>query len=270
MHKDTSDFFQSLFAGGAAGFSVDVALYPLDTLKTRLQSSVGFRQAGGFRHIYSGLGAAALGSAPNAAVFFCTYETAKKWMIKRDPNGYEFIHHALCASLGEVMACLIRVPAEVVKQRRQAGISSSSLKIFKDCFKEGIFGPYRGYWSTLLREIPFSFIQYPLWELFKKKVVNSHGKIESWQSAACGAMAGGIAAAMTTPLDVAKTRIMLAKQGSKQAQGKVLYVIIQVYSTKGVQGLFAGMVPRSLWMSLGGFIYFGVYELSRELFQEFI
>ena len=57
-----------------AGTSVDVALFPIDTLKTRLQSPQGFLQAGGFRGIYNGLGAAALGSAPGAALFFSTYE----------------------------------------------------------------------------------------------------------------------------------------------------------------------------------------------------
>ena len=41
-----------------------MTLFPLDTLKTRLQSAQGFWKAGGFRGIYSGLGSAALGSAP--------------------------------------------------------------------------------------------------------------------------------------------------------------------------------------------------------------
>lgn len=51
-------------AGAAAGTSVDVALFPLDTIKTRLQSQQGFRAAGGFRGIYSGLLSVTLGSAP--------------------------------------------------------------------------------------------------------------------------------------------------------------------------------------------------------------
>ena len=48
-----------------AGLSVDITLFPIDTVKTRLQSPQGFAKAGGFRGIYSGLGSAAVGSMPS-------------------------------------------------------------------------------------------------------------------------------------------------------------------------------------------------------------
>ena len=70
-------FTHALVAGGVAGTTVDLTLFPLDTLKTRLQSSEGFFASGGFRGIYRGVGSAALGSAPGAAFFFCTYEATK-------------------------------------------------------------------------------------------------------------------------------------------------------------------------------------------------
>ena len=66
-----SSFMTSLKSGGMAGMAVDISLFPLDTIKTRLQSKQGFWKSGGFRNIYSGLGPAAAGSAPNAAIFFC-------------------------------------------------------------------------------------------------------------------------------------------------------------------------------------------------------
>ncbi len=73
-----TSFATALVAGGCAGTSVDVALFPIDTLKTRMQSPQGFIKAGGFRGIYNGLGAAAVGSAPGAALFFSSYEVSER------------------------------------------------------------------------------------------------------------------------------------------------------------------------------------------------
>ena len=49
-----------------------------------MQSPQGFLKAGGFRGIYNGLGAAAAGSAPGAALFFSTYEVRNQ--TKKDPH----------------------------------------------------------------------------------------------------------------------------------------------------------------------------------------
>jgi len=51
-------------AGGLAGTSVDLLFFPIDTVKTRLQSSQGFLKAGGFKGIYNGVGSVIVGSAP--------------------------------------------------------------------------------------------------------------------------------------------------------------------------------------------------------------
>eukprot|EP01052_Picozoa_sp_SAG31_P037000 SAG31_NODE_4702_length_3022_cov_6.121108_2_plen_129_part_00 len=116
----------------AAGLSVDVALFPIDTLKTRLQAPQGFVKAGGFRGIYDGLGAAAAGSMPGAALFFCTYDTTRHMLGSRHADGKATAFDAvLAASVGEVAACLVRVPTENVKQKIQAGM----FKDTKSCVK---------------------------------------------------------------------------------------------------------------------------------------
>ncbi|XP_053234267.1 S-adenosylmethionine mitochondrial carrier protein isoform X1 [Podarcis raffonei] len=189
---DRGDFLVSLTAGGLAGVCVDLILFPLDTVKTRLQSPQGFKKAGGFRGIYAGVPSTAVGSFPNAAAFFATYEFTKA-TLRKDASPYlSPLTHMLAASLGEVVACLIRVPSEVVKQRAQVSPSSSTLRILTNTVcEEGILGLYRGYKSTVLREIPFSLVQFPLWESLKDLWSWKQGHVvDSWQSAVCGAFAG--------------------------------------------------------------------------------
>lgn len=260
MEKQDGYFISALLAGGTAGTSVDLALFPLDTIKTRLQSAQGFWKAGGFHGIYSGLGSVALGSAPTAALFFVTYESVKHFAgghMSENPAV-----HMVAASAGEVGACLIRVPVEVVKQRAQAKQHRSSLQVFKAALaSEGIGGLYRGYLSTVIREIPFSFIQFPVWEFLKARWSNVQGHtVEPWQSSICGAIAGCSAAGITTPLDVAKTRIMLAEKDCTLSSGRIGHALQVVYNERGIKGLFSGVLPRMLWISIGGAIFLGVYD----------
>ena len=168
--KETS-FLVALISGGFAGTTCDVALYPLDTIKTRMQSSAGFMKAGGFSGIYRGLSAAAVGSAPGAALFFSTYEKMKQALHNSESTKSlpTPVIHMTAASCGEIMACLVRVPTEVIKQRMQAGMHKNAMATMANILTNegGFMGLYKGYSITIMREIPFSFIQFPLYELAK-------------------------------------------------------------------------------------------------------
>lgn len=255
----------ALIAGGCAGTSVDVTLFPIDTIKTRCQAKEGFFKAGGFSGIYRGLGAAAIGSAPGAALFFSTYESVKPLATRVLTEDRPVAVQGFAASTGECMACLARVPTEVVKQRLQTGqYNSLSEAASKISSSEGIAGFYRGYFTTVSREIPFALIQFPLWERLKKEIATWQGRETSpWQGALCGSLSGGFAAAITTPLDVAKTRIMLG-----QSDAGFVGTIQKVFQNEGFGAIFSGVAPRTFWISLGGFVFFGAYEQSVVLMRK--
>mgnify|MGYP001564586337 CR=1 FL=1 len=65
-------------------------------------------------------------------------------------------------------------------------------------------------------QIPFTCIQFPMYERFKLILARrrtASGEVRdlaATDAAMCGSVAGGIAAGITTPLDVCKTRIMLS------------------------------------------------------------
>ncbi|KAF9046138.1 mitochondrial carrier domain-containing protein [Panaeolus papilionaceus] len=259
-------FLQSLMAGGLAGTSVDLLFFPIDTVKTRLQSSQGFIKAGGFSGVYKGVGSVVVGSAPGAAVFFSTYEFMKKTLPL--PENMASVNHMMSASVAEVAACMVRVPTEVIKTRMQTSSygaqGSSSLSAFKLVLKqEGIPGFYRGFGITVMREIPFTSLQFPLYEYLKLQLSKKLNRkpLYAHEAAVCGSIAGGVAAAFTTPLDVLKTRVMLDMRDSTKEKIPSLPARFRaIYLTEGPKALFAGVIPRTLWISAGGAVFLGMYE----------
>lgn len=55
-----------------------------------------------------------------------------------------------------------------------------------------ILGFYAGFLSLLLREIPFSSIQFPIYEFMKKRTLEKHKTIGFWQSGWNGLVAAVI------------------------------------------------------------------------------
>lgn len=259
-------------SGALAGLSVDVALFPIDTIKTRLQSPAGFWSSGGFSRIYLGIGSTFSGSAPSAALFFLTYESSRR-MLEGRTN--ETTRNMLAASTAETIACLVRVPVEVVKQRAQAYQLASVIVLRETIKNSGLAGLYRGYGITIAREIPFSLIQFPLWEAMRAGLREYLGldHLHAHHSMACGSLAGGVAAFLTTPLDVAKTNIMLHDFGDQRldntSRSTYRTILSQIYRSKGVAGLFAGALPRVIWISVGGAIFLGGYEQISLLISRF-
>jgi len=269
----TVSFWKALVSGGIAGTTVDVALFPLDTIKTRLQSPQGFLKSGGFKGVYKGLGAAALGSAPGASLFFSTYEFMKQELGPRKLLPESGVH-MVAASVGEIMACLVRVPTEVVKQRMQAGLTPSMISTIQSVMAtDGVSGLYKGFGITLMREIPFSLVQFPLYEKMKSSIASMTGRpAQSHESAICGSISGGIAAAVTTPLDVIKTRLMLGADAKgvpyKNAFDTFVRVVAEGETAQGsTRVLFSGVGPRVMWISIGGFVFFGAYEKAKYLLK---
>lgn len=231
-----------------------------------------------------------------ASVFFVTYETLKTQLSKAlypesasNAVGESPAVHMMAGSAAEVAACMIRVPTEVVKSRQQTsayGRVSTFRALQLAASEEGIRGLYRGFFSTILREIPFTCIQFPLFEFLKRQMAKHTPTLSGarrqdaawWQSALSGSIAGSIAAALTTPLDVIKTRIMLARARSESASTaadaarakqdtRILTILRTVVQQGGVRGLFAGVVPRTMWIGLGGAVFLGTFDAAAKTLQ---
>jgi len=108
---EKNSFLVSLLSGAAAGTGVDIILFPLDTIKTRLQSKLGFWSSGGFRGIYNGLPSTLLGSAPTAALFLNVYDKTKIKLEKSvESHGLSSVQNQIiAANFGEIVFLFITI-----------------------------------------------------------------------------------------------------------------------------------------------------------------
>ncbi|KAK2626963.1 hypothetical protein QTJ16_004138 [Diplocarpon rosae] len=316
-----------LLAGGFAAFTVDLLVYPLDTLKTRYQSpdyqkiyfdasKNAIKRKVLFRGLYQGVGSVILITIPSSGAFFTTYEALKTGLTKVTTSSsgsslvpQPFINSAASAS-AELVSCFILTPAEVLKQNAQMILKPTSKLSVKTAFQPSVTLQalkqfkrpsqlFRGYTALAARNLPFTAMQFPMFEHLKESIkayrrqngTFSGGFTETALVTAVSAgSAGSVAAVITTPVDIVKTRIMLSAAGESfgaEAKKEVekakekgysldklakekgvarksgFVVAKEIVGENGVKGLFRGGILRAAWTALGSGLYLGVYESGR-------
>ncbi|KAJ7945316.1 S-adenosylmethionine carrier 1, chloroplastic/mitochondrial [Quillaja saponaria] len=265
------DFFRILFegviAGGTAGVVVETALYPIDTIKTRLQAARGGEKLK-LKGLYSGLAGNLAGVLPASALFVGVYEPTKQKLLKLFPENLSAVAHLTAGAIGGIAASIIRVPTEVVKQRMQTGqFSSAPAAVRFIASKEGFKGLYAGYGSFLLRDLPFDALQFCIYEQLRIGYkLAAQRDLNDPENAIIGAFAGALTGAVTTPLDVIKTRLMV--QGSGNQYKGIVDCVRTIIKEEGSPALLKGIGPRVLWIGIGGSIFFGVLESTKRFLAE--
>ena len=257
-----------------------------------------------WRGLYQGVGSIIAITIPSSGAFFTTYE-ALKYSINEfiPPNSSIYVPqsaiHAVASGGAELVSCAILTPAEVLKQNAQM-VAKDSLGrkasptafVFKQ-FRKHPSRLWNGYTALAARNLPFTAMQFPAFEYLKKyfldrrKAKNQGQPVDgiferAWITAMSGGLAGSVAAWITPPFDVVKTRIMLAAgkessqpkgdgpagpswlthgaAGQRKSQFAVAKEVIQ---EQGGRGLFRGAALRGAWTSLGSGLYLGCYEGGR-------
>ncbi|BAT73319.1 S-adenosylmethionine carrier 1, chloroplastic/mitochondrial isoform X1 [Vigna umbellata] len=265
------DFLRTLFegviAGGTAGVVVETALYPIDTIKTRLQAARGGEKLI-LKGLYSGLAGNLAGVLPASALFVGVYEPIKQKLLRIFPENLSAFSHLTAGAIGGIAASLIRVPTEVIKQRMQTGqFTSASGAVRFIASKEGFKGFYAGYGSFLLRDLPFDAIQFCIYEQIRiGYMVAARRNLNDPENAIIGAFAGALTGAITTPLDVIKTRLMV--QGSANQYKGIVDCVQTIIKEEGPRAFLKGIGPRVLWIGIGGSIFFGVLESTKRFLAE--
>ena len=166
---------------------------------------------------------------------------------------------------------------EVIKQRMQMygspyrGIMHCASSVFR---KEGVRAFYRSYSTQLSMNIPFQSIHFVTYE-FVREVLNPSRGYDPKTHLAAGATAGAFAAAVTTPLDVAKTllntqegnvvAVLRSRERHRQYVTGMVTAIRTIYTMRGLPGYFQGLQARVIYQMPSCAICWSVYEFFKNV-----
>lgn len=279
---------QNMAAGAFAGIAEHTVMYPIDAIKTRMQilnptpsavyngviqGTYRIASAEGILSLWRGMSSVVVGAGPAHAVYFATYEAVKHLMGGNKAG----VHHPLAAATSGACATIasdaLMNPFDVIKQRMQIQNSSRMYRSMLDCAKyvyrhEGLAAFYVSYPTTLSMTVPFTALQFLAYESIST-TMNPQKVYDPFTHCIAGAVAGGFAAALTTPMDVIKTML--------QTRGTAMDVELRtvngftagcrlLYRRAGFRGFFKGVRPRVLTTMPSTAICWSAYEASKAYF----
>ena len=220
-----------------------------------MAQSNAFRLSG----IFNGVAGSLFGQVPYGVLTFGSYEMYKEALLERFPNVKPIFVYAMSAILGDLTGSGWLCPSEVVKQQMQAGMYKSTSEAVSSILqKKGVVGLYEGYFGGVARDVPFRVAQLTTFELTKALALRLKAKGQStydktgelelspFEAAACGAVAGSISAAVTSPLDRIKTLLMT---DSAAYGGNVISCAAKIWAQDGIAGFAQGIVPRVVYIA---------------------
>lgn len=287
-----------MLAGSVAGIMEHCLMYPIDCVKTRMQSlhpepGARYRNVmdalrqivrteGVWRPI-RGVNVLAVGAGPAHALYFACYEKIKFSLSNAiHPGTNSHFANGVAGCMATVLHDAIMNPAEVVKQRMQ--MFNSPYRGVLDCVgsmlrHEGTTAFYRSYTTQLTMNVPFQALHFMTYE-YLQELLNPHRQYNPSSHVVSGALAGALAAAATTPLDVCKTllntqeaqAIHVMQGGAAAASapaGRHISGLGEafrtVYRTGGTPAFFKGVQARVIYQMPSTAISWSVYEFFKYL-----
>eukprot|EP00927_Polykrikos_kofoidii_P064559 TRINITY_DN5988_c0_g3_i1.p1 TRINITY_DN5988_c0_g3~~TRINITY_DN5988_c0_g3_i1.p1 ORF type:complete len:321 (+),score=46.11 TRINITY_DN5988_c0_g3_i1:64-1026(+) len=291
VRDSSTSFVHHAIAGSCAGMAEHVSMFPVDTVKTRMQASdrpIGASEAAravlrerGAGGLFRGATVIAIGSVPAHIGLFGTYEVAVSRLIdRRRSEEHQPVAAAACGASAAVAHDVILTPSDVVKQRLQLGRHGGAA----DCVscmlrQEGVIAFWRSLPATLFMNVPFTSIlvatNQSLQLIYRSRVGDADATLASAPGYFLSAgLSGIVAAAVTSPLDVVKTWLqtrevphavptssaVTASPFRIPASSGIVWAAQDILQQRGLGGFFRGVAPRVCIAAPSSAICWGTYQ----------
>ncbi|KAL2093777.1 hypothetical protein ACEWY4_011089 [Coilia grayii] len=273
-----------LINGGIAGIVGVTCVFPIDLAKTRLQNQQnGSRlytsmsdcliktiRSEGYFGMYRGAAVNLTLVTPEKAIKLAANDFFRHHLSK-DGQKLTLPREMLAGCGAGTCQVVITTPMEMLKiQLQDAGRiaaqrklmpetvapggpvevkSPTAMQITRELLRsKGIAGLYKGLGATLLRDVPFSVIYFPLFaNLNRLGNRGAEGPAPFYVSFVSGCIAGSTAAVAVNPVDVIKTRLQSLSRGSQEdTYSGVTDCVSKILRNEGPSAFLKGAYCRAL------------------------
>jgi len=252
----------------------------------------------GFCGLYRGFGASLMGTIPARALYMSALEITKSGVGTTaiqlgfsDPAAAA-VTNAAAGLSAAVAAQLVWTPVDVISQKLMVqgtqGLSqistnySGGIDAFRSIVKtEGMRGLYRGFGMSIVTYAPsnalwwtsYCIIQRMVWgslgycrkkEERDKEFIAPGTKIMVTVQGFSAAMAGGVVALVTNPLDTIKTRLQVL-EGEENIKPTIAQTVRNLVKEGGWGACYRGLGPRWAAMSMSATTMITTYEFIKRM-----
>jgi len=279
-------YWQAMVAGASAGVMEHIAMFPVDTAKTRMQAKghliagseaalaatkhtnvvstlTNIAKVEGVPVLYRGVGAVVLSAIPSHSLYFATIEYFKE-TFGGNKGGLRPVENAMAGGIATLFHDSIVTPLDNVKQRLQ--VYNSPYRNIGHCARtifraEGWRGFYASYPITVLLNVPFMSVNFASYESFKYLLAGD-GEHSTGQELLAGGAAGALGGLVSNPLDVVKTRIQ-TDPGNRRP--KAMDVVRSIMKEEGLAGFMRGTTARVLYFMPSAAISWTTYDTMKKV-----
>lgn len=230
-----------------------------------LQMFVHVFKGDGILGLYRGLSASLLRQLTYSTTRFGVYEELKGVFTtaRQSPS---FPTLVAMASTSGFLGGVAGNPADLLNVRMQndAALPPEKRRNYKNAIdglmrmarEEGVASLWRGVWPNSMRAVLMTASQLASYDIFKQALLNNTSLSDNLTTHFLASFcAGFVATTVCSPVDVIKTRIMSAHEGTS-----VLTLLPEIMRNEGVGWMFRGWVPS--------FIRLGPHTIATFLFLE--
>jgi len=243
-----------------------------------LDAFVKISRVEGARSLWSGLSPTLALALPTTVLYLTSYEQLKDYLLRFSGGTAAAAaeQHLTLVSLASggisrVLTCATVAPLELVRTKMQSqkmALYEVRKAVIKTVEAEGVMGLWKGFTATIMRDVPFSALYWPVYEYLRPP------EFELNRTFVAGAVSGTIASTVTLPFDVIKTRRQLELGENivrnlhldSRAAPSNAFVAREIYEAHGLRGFWTGLTPRIIKVAPACAIMISSYEFFKQFF----